>query len=89
MTYFTFKQTRGTRGEQVYLGSSLLGRVAAQTDWRSRLTLAKKPKMYCAMGLGGELVPGTFLSRHDAAEALYGLVCGGATAIDDMVNGPA
>jgi hypothetical protein len=73
MTYFNFKHIRGTHSEAVYAGSTILGRVALKADWRSRLTVSLNDVNlhYRAVGLGGEVLPGLFLSRHDAAEALY------------------
>lgn len=72
MTYFTYKHIRGTRSEEVYAGSTILGRVTVKADWRSRLTVSPKSvDLYCAIGLGGDALPGLFLSRHDAAEALH------------------
>jgi hypothetical protein len=72
MTYFSYQRSRGTRGETVYAGSTRLGRVIVQKDWRSRLTLSPNgvDLLYRAVGLEGEALPGLFLSRHDAAEAL-------------------
>lgn len=75
MTYFSFRHIRGTRGEGVYAGSILLGRVVVKSDWRSRLTVSSGVDVYYAVGLEGEALPGLFLSRHDAAEALYELAC--------------
>ena len=64
-------------GEDVYEGSTLLGRVAVKRDWRSRLAL-RPPEVdvYCATRLTGEPIPGLFLSRHDAAEALFAQASG-------------
>jgi len=74
MTYFNYKHKRGTRGEAVYQGSTLLGRVAIKGDWRSRFTLSlTSVDLYSAIGLGGDTLPGLFRSRHDAAEALYAM----------------
>ncbi len=72
MTYFSYKRLRGTRSEAVYTGATLLGRVTVRADWRSRIGLGGRVgDLYCAIGLGGEALPGLFPSRHDAAEALY------------------
>ena len=89
MTYFTFKQVRRTRAEHAYVGSTLLGRVAVRTDWRSRLTLSAGPRTYYATRLGGELLAESFPSRHDAAEALYEIACRGRSATDEVVTGQA
>jgi hypothetical protein len=72
MTYFTFRRVRGTRSVRVYVGSTLIGRVAAIPDWRSRLTLSDTAELrYQAIGVVGDKLPLLFRSRHDAAEALY------------------
>ena len=72
MTYFNYKHIRGTRSEEVYAGSTILGQVSAKVDWRSRLTVSPtNVTYYCAVGVGGDALPGLFLSRHDAAEALH------------------
>jgi len=78
MTYFRFRNARATRGEHVYEGSTLLGRVALKRDWRSRLALNQSGivDVYCATGLTGEMLPDSFPSRHDAAEALFALASG-------------
>jgi len=77
MTYFSYRSPRGTRGEDVYEGSTLLGRVAVKRDWRSRLTLRQAGlDVYCATQLTGEPIPGLFPSRHDAAEALFAIASG-------------
>jgi aminopeptidase N len=73
MTYFNYEHIRGTHSEAVYAGSTILGRVAVKSDWRSRLSVSLNgvDLRYRAIGLAGEALPGLFLSRHDAAEALY------------------
>jgi hypothetical protein len=72
MTYFSYRNARGTRGEDVYEGTTLLGRVAMRRDWRSRLTLrTPEDDVYCATRITGEPIPGLYPSRHDAAEALF------------------
>jgi hypothetical protein len=73
MTYFAYKHIRGTRSEGVYAGSTLLGRVAVKANWRSRLLVSPNgvDLYYCAIDPDGDALPGSFLSRHDAAEALY------------------
>jgi len=73
MTYFNYKHVRGTHSEAVYVGSTILGRVAVKTAWRPRLTVSPDGAdlHYRAIGLGGEALAGVFSSRHDAAEALY------------------
>lgn len=76
MTYFNYKHIRGTRSEEVYAGTTGLGQVTAKVDWRSRLTVSPTSVThYCAVGLGGDLLPGLFLTRHDAAEALHAVAC--------------
>ena len=77
MTYFNYRNARGTRGEDVYEGSTLLGRVTMRRDWRSRFALRPSgDDVYCATRLTGEPIPGLYLSRHDAAEALFALRSG-------------
>ena len=77
MTYFNYRSSRGTRGEDVYEGSTLLGRVVVKRDWRSRLTLSQSGgDAYSATRLDGEQLPDVFVSRHDAAEALFVLTSG-------------
>lgn len=77
MTYFNYRNARGTRGEDVYEGSTLLGRVTLRRDWRSRFALGPSgDDVYVATRLTGEPIPGLFPSRHDAAEALFVLVSG-------------
>ena len=78
MTYFSYRNARATRGEDVYEGSTLLGRVALKRDWRSRLALSHSGAVdvYCATRLTGESLPDFFPSRHDAAEALFALASG-------------
>jgi hypothetical protein len=72
MTYFTYRRVRGTRSVRVYVGSTLIGRVAVMPDWRSRFTLSDTAEVrYRAVGMAGDKVPLIFASRHDAAEALY------------------
>lgn len=72
MTYFNFRSVRGSRGQDVYVRSTLVGRVSTKADWRSRLTLREATlPLYQATAIGGEVLPGLFPSRHDAAEALY------------------
>jgi hypothetical protein len=85
MTYFTYRHIRGARGgDEVYAGSTLLGRVTVKVDWRSRLTVSPKgADLFCAIGLGGEPLPDLFLSRHAAAEALYDLASDSSGAEDD------
>lgn len=82
MTYFKYEHVRGTRSETVYAGSTLLGRVAVKPDWRSRLMVSPHgvTLRYRAVRLGGEALPRLFVSRHDAAEALYEVACMGAEA---------
>jgi hypothetical protein len=72
MTYFTYRRIRGTRSDRVYVGSTLIGRVAVMPDWRSRLTVSDTVEVrYRAIGVVGDKYPVLFPSRHDAAEALY------------------
>lgn len=86
MTYFTFGRVRYSRAEEVYVGKTLLGRVVVQRDWRARLKLdLESPVAYNAIGLGGQALPESFTSRHDAAEALYESVRPGPTVPDDLV----
>jgi hypothetical protein len=79
MTYFTYRRIRGTRGERVFVGSTLIGRVSTVPDWRSRFVLNDAPEIrYRAVGVVGVQLPVAFRSRHDAAEALYEEACRGA-----------
>jgi hypothetical protein len=72
MTYFTYRHIRGTRSDKVYVGSTLIGRVAVMPDWRSRFTLSDTAEVhYRAVDMVGDKVPALFPSRHAAAEALY------------------
>ena len=90
MTYFSFRSARGTRGEDVYEGSTLLGRVKVLRDWRSRLTLRQSGgDVFCATPLTGEAVPGLFPSRHDAAEALFALTSGAPGEDEVHLDRPA
>jgi hypothetical protein len=72
MTYFTYRRIRATRSDKVYVGSTLIGRVAVMPDWWSRFTLNDAVEVrYRAVGVVGDQLPDLFPSRHDAAEALY------------------
>jgi hypothetical protein len=74
MTYFTYQHRRGIRGEEVYVGASLLGRVVVRSDWRARLRLGAAPvDVYLALPPDGPPLARTFATRHDAAEALHDL----------------
>lgn len=84
MTYFTFGRVRYSRAEEVYVGTTLLGRVVVQRDWRARVKLLENPIVYNAIGLGGQTLPESFTSRHDAAEALYDSVRAGSIVPDDL-----
>lgn len=71
MTYFSFKQVRGSRAEEVYVGSMLIGRVAVKSDWRARLALTPASMdLYRAVLQSGAALSELYRSRHDAAEAL-------------------
>jgi hypothetical protein len=76
MTYFHFQPIRGTRDEAVYAGSTAVGRVGVKVDWRARLTVSDNAAdlRYRAICMTGEVLPGLFASRHDAAEALYAVL---------------
>jgi hypothetical protein len=72
MTYFNYRHIRGTRSDGVYVGTTLIGRVSAKVDWRSRLTVSQTSIIsYRAVRLAGDELPVLYPSRHDAAEALY------------------
>jgi hypothetical protein len=76
MTYFTYRHIRGTRSERVYVGGTLVGRVASMTDWRARIAFSDTAEThYRAVGVVGDVLPVAFPSRHDAAEALYEGAC--------------
>jgi hypothetical protein len=70
MTYFTFERRRLRRGEQTYDGSTHVGEVFAYKPLRERLALDDRPPFYLAKLPSGRWLPGQFLARHDAAEAL-------------------
>jgi hypothetical protein len=74
MTYFTYRHRRGSRGEDVYAGPTVVGRVTVRSDWRARLRLSTAPvDVYLAIPPDGHPLPRTFATRHDAAEALHDL----------------
>jgi hypothetical protein len=74
MTYFTYRHRRGSRGEDVYVGPTVVGRVTVRSDWRARLRLGAAPvDVYLAVPRDGPPLPRTFATRHDAAEALHEL----------------
>jgi hypothetical protein len=70
MTYFTFESRRFRRGEQTFDGQVPVGQVFAYKPWRERLGLNDRPSRYLAKLPTGEWLPGLFVARHDAAEAL-------------------
>jgi hypothetical protein len=70
MTYFTFERRRLRRGEQTFDGDTKVGEVFAHKPLRERLALDDRPPLYFARLPSGRWLPGQFLARHDAAEAL-------------------
>jgi hypothetical protein len=70
MTYFTFERRRLRRGEQTFDGDTKVGEVFAHKPLRERLVLDDRPPLYVARLPSGRWLPGQFLARHDAAEAL-------------------
>jgi hypothetical protein len=70
MTYFTFDRSRLFRGEEAFDGDKSVGSVFVHKPWRERLALDDRPPLYLAKLPSGRWLPGHFLARHDAAEAL-------------------
>jgi len=70
MTYFTFERRRLRRGEQTFDNGVRVGEVFVRKSWRERLTLDDRPPRYLAKLPSGRWLPGEFIARHDAAEAL-------------------
>ena len=70
MTYFTFERRRMRRGEQTFDGATQVGEVFAHKPLRERLSLDDRPPHYLAKLPSGSWLPGQYLARHDAAEAL-------------------
>jgi len=70
MTYFTFERRRLRRGELTFDGRTPVGEVVPYKPWRERLSLDDRPVRYLAKLPSGAWLPGIFLARHDAAEAL-------------------
>lgn len=70
MTYFTFQSRRFRRGQQAFDGETPVGEVFAFKSLRERLSLDDRPVRYLAKLPSGTWLPGIFLARHDAAEAL-------------------
>jgi hypothetical protein len=70
MTYFTFERRRLRRGELTFDGATPVGEVFPYKPWRERLSLDDRPTRYLAKLPSGRWLPGVFLARHDAAEAL-------------------
>lgn len=89
MTYFSFRSARGSRGQDVFVRSTHIGRVSIKSDWRARLTLREAViPLYQATVLGGDALPDLFRSRHDAAEALltaFRTSRTGAAEVDHLV----
>ena len=70
MTYFTFESRRLRRGETTFDGETEVGEVFARKPLRERLALDDRPPLYFAKLPSGSWLPGQFVARHDAAEAL-------------------
>lgn len=70
MAYFTFERRRRRRGETAFDGDVPVGEVYAHKPLRERLRMDERPARYLAKLPSGAWLPGQFLSRHDAAEAL-------------------
>lgn len=70
MTYFTFERHGLSRGEYTYDGDSQIGQVFTQKPLRERLALDDRPPRYRAKLPSGTWLPGEYIDRHGAAEAL-------------------
>lgn len=70
MTFFSFQRRRFRRGELTFEGGVRVGEVFAFKPWRERLALDDRPSRYRAKLPTGKWLPGLFVARHDAAEAL-------------------
>ena len=70
MTYFTFERRGLSRGEDAYDGDTHIGQVFTRKSFRERLALDDRPPRYLAKLPSGTWLPGEYIDRHGAAEAL-------------------
>ena len=70
MTYFTFERHGLGRGQDTFDGDTPVGQVFVRKPWRERLSLNDRPPLYLGKLPSGDWLPGAYLTRHDAAEAL-------------------
>ncbi len=70
MGHFTFEHRRLRWAERTFDGDMPVGEVFEYKSLRERLALTDRPPRYLAKLASGRWLPGLFIARHDAAEAL-------------------